>query len=103
MENIIIREAGPSDLDLLQQTGRQTFYETFAESNSAEDMTKYLEEKFSTTRLKAEISNTNSAFYLAFNELAPAGYLKLNFGNAQTEPQDKEAMEIERIYVLKQY
>ncbi|MBP7822091.1 MAG: GNAT family N-acetyltransferase, partial [Saprospiraceae bacterium] len=31
------------------------------------------------------------------------GYLKLNFGSSQTELQDEKALEIERIYVSKEY
>jgi ribosomal protein S18 acetylase RimI-like enzyme len=31
------------------------------------------------------------------------GYLKLNFGASQTELKDKNALEIERIYVLKEF
>jgi ribosomal protein S18 acetylase RimI-like enzyme len=31
------------------------------------------------------------------------GYLKLNFGQAQTELQDEKALEIERIYLLKEF
>ena len=31
------------------------------------------------------------------------GYLKLNFGQSQTELQDDRALEIERIYVLKEF
>jgi ribosomal protein S18 acetylase RimI-like enzyme len=31
------------------------------------------------------------------------GYLKLNFGQSQTELKDSKALEIERIYVLKEF
>ena len=31
------------------------------------------------------------------------GYLKLNFGDSQTELKDQKALEIERIYVLKEF
>ncbi|MFM6938558.1 MAG: GNAT family N-acetyltransferase [Aquirufa sp.] len=31
------------------------------------------------------------------------GYLKVNWGDAQSENQDPNALEIERIYVLQQY
>ena len=31
------------------------------------------------------------------------GYLKINFGQSQTELKDDKAFEIERIYVLKEY
>ncbi len=47
----------------------------------------------------SELTNPDSEFYFAMNEDDIAGYLKLNFNNAQTEFQDKNALEIERIYV----
>lgn len=45
--NITIEQINNRHIAALQQIGRQTFSETFAESNSAENMTKYLEEAYS--------------------------------------------------------
>jgi ribosomal protein S18 acetylase RimI-like enzyme len=50
-----------------------------------------------------ELNNPFSAFYFAELENDVIGYLKLNFGNAQTELKDNKAVEIERIYVLKEF
>lgn len=47
MENIKIRQATTTELVDLQKIGKQTFFETFASSNSEENMQKYLEEGFS--------------------------------------------------------
>jgi hypothetical protein len=44
--NITIVQINDSHIAALQQIGRQTFSETFAESNSAENMAKYLEEAY---------------------------------------------------------
>src|SRR5690606_35449058 len=44
-----------------------------------------------------------SSFYFAELNGGAIGYLKLNTRQAQTEPQDSEALEIERIYVLQAY
>ena len=87
----------------LQEISRQTFSETFSSSNTKENMDKYLEEGFSLTKLSEELTDPNAEFYFALNNNNIIGYLKLNFGNAQTELKDGKAMEIERIYVLKQY
>ena len=103
MENIKIRRVTFEDIILLQEIGRQTFYETFAESNTKENMSKYLEEKFSTQKLATELSNECSAFYFAILEQKVVGYLKVNCGDSQTELQDDSSLEIERIYVLKKY
>lgn len=95
-----IREITEYDLKLLQEIGKQTFVETFSESNGVENMLKYLETEFSTQKLKAELSNKDSKFYFAELNGKNIGYLKINFNLAQTEIKDKNALEIERIYVL---
>ncbi|WP_313100229.1 GNAT family N-acetyltransferase [Epilithonimonas sp.] len=99
MSAIQIRKVGLEDIADLQSIGRQTFAETFSEGNSEEDMNQYLEEKFSVSQLKSELSDENSMFYFAFVDKNIVGYLKVNSGDSQTEIKDKNAMEIERIYV----
>ncbi|MGE5447416.1 MAG: N-acetyltransferase family protein, partial [Bacteroidales bacterium] len=103
MKAIEIKKVILNDIDQLQQLARQTFSETFAAVNTEENMRKYLDERFSTQKLSAEINDTNSEFYFATIDHRVIGYLKLNFGAAQTEPQDERAMEIERIYVIREF
>lgn len=103
MENILLRKVTLDDIDQLQKIGRQTFFETFAESNSEENMKEYLDNGFSAEKLHSELTNTNSEFYFALEEDTVIGYLKLNFGESQTELKDDKALEIERIYVLKEF
>ncbi|MGF6930639.1 ribosomal protein S18 acetylase RimI-like enzyme [Chitinophaga sp. W2I13] len=103
MENIIIRKVTQNDMAQLQQIGRQTFYETFSAGNTEENMTKYLEEGFTTEKLTAELTNEGSSFYFAVLDDKVIGYLKLNIGQSQTELQDDKALEIERIYVIQEY
>lgn len=89
-----------NEIGLLQQISRQTFAETFAASNTEENMKKYLEEVYSLEKLAAEIADPNARFYFAREGGEVVGYLKLNGGNSQTELKDERALEIERIYVL---
>ena len=103
MNEIVINKIGIEQIELLQQIGRQTFEETFAESNSAENMAKYIEEAYSYEKLSAELNNPNSFFYFAMLDEKVIGYLKLNMGGSQTELKDNDALEIERIYVLKSF
>ena len=98
-----IHQIGLQNIEQLQAIGRKTFAETFAESNSADNMAKYLEEAYAHDKLSAELKDPNSLFYFAINENEVIGYLKINFGNAQTELKDNTALEIERIYVTKAY
>ena len=103
MNEIVINKIGIEQIELLQQIGRQTFEETFAESNSAENMAKYIEEAYSYEKLSAELNNPDSFFYFAMLDEKVIGYLKLNMGGSQTELKDNDALEIERIYVLKSF
>lgn len=103
MENIKIKKVTKNDISQLQEIGRKTFFETFSESNTEENMTKYLEEGFSVEKLSDELSGENSEFYFAVVENNIVGYLKLNLGQSQTELQDNKGLEIERIYVLQEY
>ena len=103
IDKITIVQINDSHIEALQQIGRQTFSETFAESNSAENMAKYLEEAYSYEKLSVELNNPDSFFYFAMMGQDVIGYLKLNMGASQTEVKDNNALEIERIYVLKEF
>jgi ribosomal protein S18 acetylase RimI-like enzyme len=103
MNEILINKIGNEQIEQLQKIGRQTFEETFAESNSAQNMAKYLEDAYSYEKLSAELNDPNSIFYFAMMGQDVIGYLKLNVGASQTEVKDNDALEIERIYVLNSF
>ncbi|KGE13445.1 GNAT family N-acetyltransferase [Sphingobacterium deserti] len=103
MENIEITRVTEKEVPQLQQIARNTFYQTFADSNTEDNMQDYLENGFSIDKIIAELNNENSAFYFAKLGEEVIGYLKLNFGQSQTELKDEKAVEIERIYVLNEY
>lgn len=99
MEDIQVKQAALEDLHTIQCVGRETFSETFGESNTEADMNKYLEDSFNEKKIKAELSNPGSLFFIAWDNKNPVGYLKVNSGDAQTEQQHDTSLEIERIYV----
>jgi diamine N-acetyltransferase len=103
MSNIEITRVWTDDIKQLQIIGKQTFLETFSEGNSEENMKMYLEEGFAEEKLLSELQDPNAEFYFATSEGDVIGYLKLNFGDSQTELKDNSALEIERIYVLNDY
>jgi len=98
-----IRRVTKNETLLLQKIAQKTFLETFSELNSKENMEKYLEDKLSAGALSTELNNEYSEFYFAETGGEIVGYLKINSGNAQTEQQTDHALEIERIYVLKEF
>lgn len=102
-ELVIISKASLDDLKAIQLIAKETFFETFAEANTEEDMKKYLSENFTDAKVTTELSNPDSQFCIAWDGEIPIGYLKVNSGQAQTELQDANSIEIERIYVKNAY
>lgn len=100
---IIITKITENDILELQEIGRKTFSETFSENNTEESMNEYLESSFSTEKLSTELNDKNSEFYFAKINDEVIGYLKLNIGSSQTEIKDDNTLEIERIYVSKDF
>jgi len=101
MDTIKITKVTANEIHLLQAIGRQTFAETFAEHNTADNLQLYLENNLSLDKLKDEFHDPNSEFYFALVDKKIVGYLKINHGQAQTELKDRSSLEIERIYVIK--
>jgi ribosomal protein S18 acetylase RimI-like enzyme len=98
-----IYKATLKDIDALLELGKTTFTETFAADNTAENMDEYMKRAFTYEKLKSELENPYSEFYLARKDEEAIGYLKVNTASAQAEPQPHDALEIERIYVLKDF
>lgn len=100
---IDIARATWSSLKELQILSRKAFFETFSSVNTEENMNLYLDKEFAEEKLKEEISNPDSEFYFARLNNTSIGYLKVNREKAQTELKENSGMEVERIYVLKEF
>ncbi len=100
---IIVTKITENEILQLQEIGRKTFSETFSENNTEESMNEYLETSFTIEKLKSELTDENSEFYFAKLNDEVIGYLKLNIGSSQTEIKSDNALEIERIYVSKDF
>jgi ribosomal protein S18 acetylase RimI-like enzyme len=87
----------------LQKISKETFVEAFSNQNTEENMQKYLEENLSIQQLTNELLNSESSFYFARMDEKIIGYLKVNFGKAQTDFKEDNSIEIERVYVLEEF
>ena len=104
MENqLVIRECKENDIDTLIKIGRETYYETFKNCCSPQIMNEYLEEAFSKTSIISEFENVYSTFFFVYDNKNLAGYFKINTNTAQTDLINENGLEIERIYVEKEY
>jgi ribosomal protein S18 acetylase RimI-like enzyme len=103
MNEMEVYQIQKADLLALQEISRQTFFETFGAVNTDEDMNYYLEVNLSLEQLAEELNNPSISFYFAKNNNEILAYLKLNEADAQTEKREVPSMEIERIYVRKEF
>lgn len=100
MENLIIRLVKETEIEQLQLISIKTFEETFQDKCAPTDLSNFLKNAYSFEKLNSEFQNKESFFYFAEQNAEIVGYLKLNWGKAQTESLVENALELERIYIL---
>jgi diamine N-acetyltransferase len=98
-----ITTCSTEELQILRAISKETFNDTFKDQNSPEQMEAYLEKAFNSEKLEKELLNPSSHFYFVYVNNEVAGYLKVNTNDAQTETMDDESLEIERIYIRKDF
>mgnify|MGYP003575023131 CR=1 FL=1 len=98
-----LRKATLTDLAVLLDLSVNTFYPAFAALNTEENMREYMARAFSEEQLAKELADPDCLFYLAHAGDRPCGYLKLNFAQAQTDLNDPDSLEVQRIYVLPEF
>ena len=97
-----IRYATTKDASLIARLSRKTFYETFAEHNSAANMEKFMQEAFTNDLLEKEVGMPGTIFLLAYRNGKLAGYVKLKDNSPLPGDERNNVMEIARFYALKE-
>ena len=99
-----INRATSKDAGTVAEIGRRTFYETWKSVNTEEDLQQYMTISFDPEKIRVELSNTSSfTFLLIYVDEVLAGYAKLRNDRTCAELKDQKALELERIYVLKEF
>ena len=100
---ITMRYATVDDAELIADLSRKTFYETFGYVNTKENMDKFMNEQFTREKLISEVSEPGNTFLLAFDGNTPVGYVRMREGEKFPEFQEKDSIEIVRIYSINSY
>jgi ribosomal protein S18 acetylase RimI-like enzyme len=100
---LVLRECTMDDLVTLRELASETYSDTFGHMNTPANMKAYLERAFNIDKLRDELSNSSSNFYFLCADGELAGYPKLNEYEAQTDIHDPQSLEIERIYIRKEF
>jgi GNAT superfamily N-acetyltransferase len=98
---MIIRHATSADNILLADLGRQTFYETFADDNTPENMAAYLAASFGPDKQAAELADPASTFLIAEEDGLAIGYARLKVGQPAACVTGTHPIEIVDFYARK--
>ncbi len=102
-EDLYIRPAVLSDARQLAAFGKKTFQDAFARLHNKEDFDQYVSEAFSEDRIRSELNESTSFFFIAELSRQWVGYVKL----AHTRPPDcvtkLPAIELARLYAAQEY
>lgn len=102
LTRIEVRIATTKDAELIADMSRRTFHDSFAESNTPENMDKFMSERFTREGLIAEVGAPGNIFLLAMFDDQPAGYARLREDNNPPLLAGLKTIEIARIYSEKE-
>jgi len=92
-----------NQLNQLVEISRTTFVAAFLEENNSIDFNTYINKAFSIATISKEINNADSYFFFVYLEKELVGYFKLNEFMAQTDFKDVSGIELQRIYIKKEF
>lgn len=98
-----IRKCNETDIMNIINIGSKAYFDTYHKVNTKENMKQYLDKAFDYKRIESEVTNPQSSFYFLYNEDTIVAYIKINFPPAQTDINEINTLEIERIYVVEGY
>lgn len=104
MSNVIhIRRAEMQDSSTIVDLGKKTFVETYAEVGADEALEAYVHLKFSPEKIEEELNSQFARFYIGFVNDVAVAFTKLRNDRKPQGLEGKNTVEVERIYVLKEY
>ena len=88
------------EASLLRELEVATYQETFGPFIKEADMAHYFDNELSLATIEKELEDPESETYFVVKDDKIAGFLKFNWGQAQTEHELPQAFEVQRIYCL---
>jgi ribosomal protein S18 acetylase RimI-like enzyme len=101
-KELTIRTCTRRDVNIIVDLARKTFRETFEAFNTAENMTMYLDENIHPSKVEEEMLEVGAVFFLVEQKNIPVGFAKIRTSHIPPELDGSRAIEVERIYVVKE-
>jgi ribosomal protein S18 acetylase RimI-like enzyme len=100
---IEVREAEFSDVAAMREVAIQSYVDTFAEVNTPENMSTFLDKAYSQQKLEEEFYETGSVLYLAWNDNRVAGFLRMRSSEEVAAELGSNTIELQRLYIHKDF
>ena len=92
-----------NDLFTLKELVSMNYIDTCDKDITQAYITEYIDKTFTIPKLSKELTREDSLFYLMYVDKKLVGYTKLNKYEAQLDIKSPKSLEIEKIYILKDY
>ena len=89
----------PDQATDLMVISRKIFYDSFRHQNTEANMQAYMDRAYNHDKLLTELQDERTEYYFLEDGEKKIGFLKLNLAGSQSDLQDPESLEIERIYI----
>lgn len=100
MESIDLKRLKSKDALLLSEVALKAYADHYL--HLWHDRGKwYIKKYFSVEKLETELKDENAVFFLAYYNVSPVGFIKLNINAPLDGEEEKKCMELERIYLSK--
>lgn len=104
MPNINVRVIDASHAQVLSDLGRRLFADTFAADNKPANIEAFLNDAYTLNHQQRELNDASMHTFMAFDKDVPVGFSQLRENEDVYDfVGDKEAIELQRIYVDKAY
>lgn len=100
---IEIRKVEISQIEHLREISIETFKQSFSLIYDAYSIETYLHNSFSIKKLQEEYKDPNSEFYFLYVDNELIGYIKINYQKNHLLAKDKNASELQRIYLRQKF
>jgi len=99
VEEVVIRLSRFEDTAAMRAVAIRSYYDTFADSNTPENMRAFLEESYNLKKLEEEFHEPGSVLCLACEGENVIGFLRLRKSNEVEYKLGKNVIELQRLYI----
>jgi ribosomal protein S18 acetylase RimI-like enzyme len=99
MEKITIRRSNFEDTAAMRDVAIRSYTDTFADSNTPENMEAFFTESYSLSKLQDEYYEPLSVLYLACDGEKVVGFLRLRVNDEVKNELGENTIELQRLYI----